>query len=97
VIRAFRAIFLAAALLSAQQAGLAHALWHAGADRSPDEGQAQLCPLHAALGAVCGAVDGAGAPSHCLKIEESVPEARRVPCASLPAPTPASRGPPALL
>lgn len=95
--RILRAILLAAALLSAQQAGLAHALWHAGADRSPDEGQAQLCPLHAALGAVCGAVDAAGASSCSLEVQESVPEAPCVRCASLPAPTPASRGPPALL
>jgi hypothetical protein len=97
VSRIFRAIFLAAALLSAQQAGLAHALWHAGAERSPDEGQAQLCQLHAVLGTVCGAVDVTGASACPLEIQESVPEALCVRCASLPAPTPASRGPPALL
>jgi len=95
VSRILRAIFLAAALLSAQQAGLAHALWHA--DRSPDEGQAQLCPLHAALSAVCGAVDTAGASTGSLEVQESVPEALCVRCSSLPAPTPSSRGPPALL
>ena len=87
-------LWLACALLCAQQAALGHALAHAGKlDGSPEQ---QLCNYHGALDAVAGGVD---APVASAVVAESV----RTPyhftaaaAAQLRARAPASRGPPAV-
>ena len=50
-------VLLAAALLSAQHAALAHGLWHS-VDQKSQPAQKQLCGQHDALGTVAGAVCG---------------------------------------
>jgi hypothetical protein len=89
-------VLLAAALLSAQQAALAHGIWHS-VDAKSQPAQKQLCGQHDALGTVAGAVDSSTVASST----ESLP-APAVPCVALPAAkapwlAPSSRGPPGLL
>ena len=87
-------ILLAAALLSAQYAALAHQIWHVGEGKT-QPAQKQLCGQHDALGTVAGAVD---APT-AVTCDETL-QGFSDPCVVLPVPQPAglapsSRGPPA--
>lgn len=89
-------VLLAAALLSAQHAALAHGLWHS-VDQKSQPAQKQLCGQHDALGTVAGAVN-------CIAVA-SLSEAPAIsaffivalPAARAPALAPSSRGPPAFL
>jgi len=86
-------IFIALALLSAQQAALAHQIWHTG-DPDKRPAQNQLCAHHEALGTVAGALDCPllpmldGAPAAFLCRSAAFP------VATMPGPAPSSRGPP---
>jgi len=88
-------VLLAAALLSAQHAALAHQIWHS-VDQKSQPAQKQLCGQHDALGTVAGAVDSgtvatpAELPPAFAVRSVTVPEARS------PGLAPSSRGPPAL-
>jgi hypothetical protein len=99
-------LFLAAALLVAQQSALAHQIWHFAAtpaqhaaDSDPqdtDSGGKPLCELHAALGAVLGALGSADAAP-----QFPAPQIDAVPAEALSAApavfvSPSSRGPPTL-
>lgn len=99
-------LLIAAALLFAQQSALAHQIWHfAGAPaqyaassepRDTDAGGTPLCKMHAALGAVLGALGSSDAVA-----ELPVPQVDVVPVAALSAApavsvSPSSRGPPRL-
>ena len=87
---------IALALLAAQQAALAHQVWHLGKqDSQPAQGQ--LCEQHQALATVAGALD-------CATLDATFVATRDaplsfIPRADAPAPrlAPASRGPPKLL
>jgi hypothetical protein len=89
-------LFLAAALLCAQQAALSHELWHL-LDQGSQPAQQQLCGQHDALGTVAGAVDTA-VPVFADE-RPSAPEYRSIvlPEANSPGLAPSSRGPPASL
>ncbi|MGQ0546263.1 MAG: hypothetical protein ACT4P3_13145 [Betaproteobacteria bacterium] len=91
-----RALFLAFALLLAQQVALGHALWHFDPEHSHDEGGALLCPLHAALGTVCGGVDAAPPAVAFAELVASAFQALGVGDPGLPAPSPSSRDPPSV-
>lgn len=90
------ALLLAFALLSAQQAALAHQLWHA-LDHGAKSPQAPLCLQHGALDTVAGAVDAPAAPLVASAPVESVSPAAALPAARAAGLTPSSRGPPAFL
>ena len=89
-------LLIAVALLVAQQAALAHQVWHLG---KPDSQPAQslLCEQHQALATVAGALDCASLDT--LFIEPRDTPHRFVARAFAPAPrlTPVSRSPPELL
>lgn len=87
-------VLLAAALLSAQHAALAHGLWHS-VDQKSQPAQKQLCGQHDALGTVAGAVDAVVAVPSAET--PAAPEYRSVvlPAAKSPGLAPSSRGPPA--
>ena len=94
--RLLRVLLLAAALLSAQHAALAHAIWHSAGHKS-QPAQKSLCLQHDALGTVAGAVDAAIV---IVPTEAAVaPEYRSLvpPAAKSPGLAPSSRGPPASL
>lgn len=100
-LRRFLGIFLAAALLVAQQAAIEHALWHAGAAgaQSKQSGpeRTPLCGQHDALGTVAGAIGCAATPV-AAEAPASVPFAAIAASpASLASIVPLSRGPPAFL
>jgi len=96
------------ALLVAQQAALAHQLWHAGfgvrqvtatvadSERSGSSTQESLCDLHSALGTVLGALSGSTTAPAAVVVPETGFAARQAPVASLSAPLPSSRDPPRL-
>ena len=99
-------VLLVLALLVAQQAALAHQLWHAtsgvpqasativDSERAGNAPQERLCELHSAFGAVLGALSG-NAPSQTTVITQgSGFAALAESVASLAAPAPASRDPP---
>ena len=92
--RALR-IFLALALLSAQQVALSHEVWHLGKHGS-QPAQQQLCDQHAALGTVAGALDSpiaelpGDSPAGFSVGYQALPEF------ATPAFAPSSRGPPTL-
>lgn len=100
---------LVLALLVAQQAALAHQLWHAAfgvpqatatvadKERSGGSPQESLCDLHSALGTVLGALSGSAAAQVAFVVSETAFAALRVPVANLAAPAPASRDPPVSL
>jgi hypothetical protein len=90
-----RAAFLAVALLAAQHAAYAHALWHANSAGLPD--QSQLCDFDGALGNILGTLDHA-APLPCAfgAARERIGFVR-IAAPAPAAPTPTSRGPPAVL
>jgi len=96
------------ALLVAQQAALAHQLWHAGfgvrqvtatvadSERSGSSTQERLCDLHSALGTVLGALSGSSAAPAVAVVPETGFAALSESVASLAAPAPSSRDPPRL-
>lgn len=109
ILRRLARLFIAAALLVAQQSALAHPIWHfasapaqfaagfePGDAQDTGAGGKRLCDLHAALGAVLGALGSAD-----TALEFTAPQADAVPAAALsatpaaPVP-PSSRGPPTL-
>lgn len=96
-----RAIVLAAALLAAQQNALAHAVWHAGGERSqsqgPHEDEGRLCDLHSALGSVLGVLGGAAPATLAVELHAVAFDERALPARAFRPPSPLSRGPPALL
>lgn len=96
-------LLFVAGLLGAQQAALAHDLWHAAkgeasaaASKQGDgEGQKAYCDLHDVLGAVLGAIQGA-APKACAPSDTASCAADgRVAAAGIDVVQPSSRGPPA--
>ena len=90
------AFVLALALLSAQQAALAHRLWHA-LDHGATSPQSQLCLQHGALDTVAGAVDAPAVPLIAVAPVKFVSLAVTLPSARAPGLRPSSRGPPSLL
>jgi hypothetical protein len=93
--RALR-IFLALALLSAQQAALSHQLWHL-LDHGTQPAQEQLCGQHDALGTVAGAMNAAVAPVLAQSPADSCFSTLVPHAAKSPALAPSSRGPPVRL
>jgi hypothetical protein len=89
-------VLLAAALLSAQHAALAHGIWHS-IDAKSQPAQKQLCGQHDALGTVAGAVDSSAVTASSES--PAAPEFHGVtlPAAKSPGLAPSSRGPPAFL
>jgi hypothetical protein len=89
-------ILFALALLNAQQAALAHQIWHFG-DPGTHPAQSELCGQHDGLGTVAGALDcpidklSTEAPSEFLHWSVAPPSA------ATPGLAPSSRGPPVLL
>jgi hypothetical protein len=90
------ALFLVLALLGAQQAALAHQLWHA-LEKKATPSQSQLCLHHGALDTVAGAVDAPAAALAAAAPVEAVSPAIALPAARAPGLAPSSRGPPSLL
>ena len=90
--RALR-MFLAFALLSAQQAALSHQLWHL-VDHGAQPAQEQLCDQHDALGTVACALDSPVAPVACERPAGFLFHSLAHPAASMPGLAPSSRGPP---
>ncbi|HTL25753.1 MAG TPA: hypothetical protein VL280_04015 [Burkholderiales bacterium] len=89
-------LLIAIALLAAQQAALAHQVWHLG---KPDTrpGQSQLCEQHQALATVAGALDCTLSEATFVATRDApLPFAVR-PGAPAPRIAAASRGPPRLL
>ena len=93
MIRRVARLLIALALLAAQQAALAHQVWHLG-NQDSQPAQSQLCEQHHALATVAGALDCAlpDAPFVAMRDAPLAVVAR----AAAPAPriAPASRGPP---
>lgn len=89
-------ILLAAALLSAQHAALAHGLWHSVEQKS-QPAQKQLCGQHDALGTVAGGISSLTAPLSADTPPAILFCAFALPAASAPGLAPSSRGPPALI
>ena len=87
---------IAVALLAAQQAALAHQVWHLGKQDS-QPAQSQLCEQHHALATVAGVLDCA-LPDATFVAMRAAP-LPVVASAGAPAPrvAPTSRGPPELL
>jgi hypothetical protein len=104
-LRVLARLFIAAALLVAQQSAIAHQIWHVAAPaqqatgvdpQDQDAGGKGLCDLHTALGAVLGALGSADAtPEFTAPQADAVPAAALSPAPSAPVP-PSSRGPPTL-
>jgi hypothetical protein len=86
-------LLLLVAFLAAQQAALAHDVWHA-AKATPDK--SQLCDFHVAFGTVSGALNGIAPSSATIDVQHvpfvstdsAVITAHRL--------SPSSRGPPSL-
>ncbi len=86
-------LLFAVALLLAQQAALAHQIWHAGtSDAQPAQGQ--LCEKHAALSTVAGALDCASLELPVVPNFEDRLVVLPKPAALAPALAPTSRSPP---
>lgn len=104
-------VLLVVALLIAQQTALAHQIWHfspgehndttiASQGGDPQGGKAKgerLCDLHTALGTVLGALSGYAAIAQFQDPAHSIFVVADSPAVVVPAPPPASRGPPASL
>ena len=97
-------LLIVAGLLGAQQAALAHDLWHAAkgeasaavSKQGEGEGQKAYCDLHDVLGTVLGAVQGA-APQACAPSDTASCAAdAHTSAIGVDVVQPASRGPPAL-
>jgi hypothetical protein len=103
--RLFLGLILAMLLLSAQQAAVTHALWHAhgSAPEQHENGESKgsfhagSCKWH---GAFCQVLGGVASGSTSL-VEQYGPAeqaaAPALPCIALLSPAPLSRGPPVLL
>jgi len=89
-------ILLALLLLGAQHLALAHQIWHVG-DQSGQPAQQQLCDKHEALGAVAGALNGAGMTLDAESAASLAVLRACLPAASTPGFVATSRGPPSLL
>ena len=102
-------VLLVVALLAAQQAALSHQIWH-GAQSAPSTGLSSpleqrgapfgsgtLCEFHEALGVVLGAASGALAVVACVEPPLVAFVAAGLRAIEVPAPLPASRGPPLYL
>lgn len=100
----------AGALLLAQHDALTHQIWHAAAtgglhqfataaqeNGKPQAPQERLCGLHAALGAVLGALGCAATAVQQVLATEIPHRVAALPATSSRGLRPASRGPPALL
>jgi len=89
-------LVLAVALLAAQQAALAHQIWHLGKQDS-QPAQSQLCEQHQALATVAGALDCAALDATFVATRDAL--LAFIAPADAPAPrvAPVSRGPPQLL
>ena len=88
-------VLLALALLSAQQAALAHQYWHLGDDNS-QPAQEQLCTQHDALGTVAGALDSPALPLSGGATADFVLCFSTLPVVTTQPLAPSSRGPPTL-
>lgn len=88
-------VLLAAALLSAQNAALAHGIWHFG-DGKSQPAQKQLCGQHEALASVAGALDSPALPLAPASPERFSPGCTAIPEVARLGLAPSSRGPPAL-
>ena len=89
-------VLLAAALLSAQHAALAHGMWHS-VDQKSQPAQKQLCGQHDALGTVAGAVNSIAVASSAEAPAVPAFFIVALPAAKSPGLAPSSRGPPAPL
>ena len=93
---------LVLALLFAQQAAVAHSVWHAaaaakaGAVHLGAKGN-PLCTQHGSLDTVLGGLSAAPAFATADEPQPAHFPAANVPAASTPAPSPLSRGPPPVL
>ncbi len=106
ILRAFARLFIAAALLAAQQSAFAHQIWHfaavpaqqtsGGGPQDTDAGGKALCDLHTSLGTVLGALGSADAiPEFTAPQADAVPAAALSQAPAVPV-SPSSRGPPTL-
>jgi hypothetical protein len=106
ILRALARLFIAAALLVAQQSAFAHQIWHfaaapaqqaAGSEpQDTESGGKPLCDLHTALGTVLGALGSADtAPQFTAPQADAVPAAAPAQAPAAPV-SPSSRGPPTL-
>jgi hypothetical protein len=89
-------LLIAIALLTAQQAALAHQVWHLGKQDSLPA-QSQLCDQHHALATVAGALDCASSDVTLCASDEILHPLIELPAAVLPLLARVSRGPPSLL
>lgn len=90
-----RAWVLAVVLACAQQVALAHAVSHFDGE-AKEAGQQRLCELHSAMDAVLGAMDTAALAARLEEPGISPVPSPLVGEAGRAAPTPRSRGPPAI-
>jgi len=107
MLRSLARLFLIAAFLVAQSAGLAHQTWHDVSSLSADTGSHALdgkapkknllCDFHAALGTVLGAVSCGGSSAHAAAAAEVPFIAAEVSAARFSLLASRSRGPPAFL
>ena len=92
-------LLVVVALLFAQQAALAHQVWHSAAKSKPAAEQGKktnpLCEQHEALGTVLGALSGAALHSPAIEPAAIHFSAAAVPAARISLLSPVSRGPPA--
>ena len=102
--RPFVRLFLVAAFLLAQQAALAHQVWHStGNGGKPVAAGEQgkrgnpLCDQHDALGTVLGALSAGALPAAEVDVAPVHFPAAIIPAAGVSSLTPVSRGPPASL
>ncbi len=88
--------FIVLALLTAQQAALAHQIWHLGKQDS-QPAQRQLCEQHHALSTVVGALDCAASDPVVVATAEFAHPSDATPGVTAPRLVPTSRGPPETL
>src|SRR5215469_1686019 len=96
-------VFLAAAFLLAQQSAFAHQLWHSASggfktSSAVEQGKKSnpLCEQHEALSTVLGALSGALLVAPAVETPPVRFQAADIAAVCVPAPSPVSRGPPAL-
>ena len=87
---------IAIAMLMAQQAALAHQIWHLGKQDSQPT-QTQLCEQHHALATVAGALDCASTDSPFIATRDTPHPVVARAIAPAPRLNPVSRSPPELL
>jgi hypothetical protein len=97
MLRCAARFLIAIALLTAQQAALAHQIWHFAKQDSQPPAQSLLCEQHHALATVAGALDCASSDVTLDAPDVVVHSLVERPAAVLPLRTPVSRGPPSLL